>query len=137
MTALGCAAALLSFTVACGKDSVAEPDQVRIVAKLPEDVDEIRSKKNADAFRSWADRNGTASQKAAANRVGRILGEWDANTGNAYISTDIDGQKTLEADLRAMANDLVEAFDDWSDSELGYVSVYDRNGDALKTNHRF
>lgn len=104
---------------------------------LPADADKAQSKKHAHDFRTWVDAHGTQEQKEAASRVQRIIGEWDDKTGNAYISTDINGGTKPVKDSMATARALVAAFDSWKDSKQGYVSVYDVFGNALVTNHTF
>ncbi|MFD4631019.1 hypothetical protein ACFVYR_08505 [Streptomyces sp. NPDC058284] len=104
---------------------------------LPPDADKKQSRKNADDFRAWVEANGTQEQKKAASRVRRVIGEWDDRTGNAYISTDINGGTTPVKEPMATARALAAAFDDWKDSKEGYVSVYDVFGNALVTNEEF
>ncbi|QEU97550.1 hypothetical protein CP970_25000 [Streptomyces kanamyceticus] len=104
---------------------------------LPPDTDKARSKEQADDFRAWVDAHGTKEQKKAASRVRRVIGEWDDKTGNAYVSTDINGGTTPVKDPMATARALAAAFDDWKDSKEGYVSVYDVFGNALVTNETF
>ncbi|MGW2226892.1 hypothetical protein [Streptomyces formicae] len=105
--------------------------------KLPTDADEKQSKKHADDFRAWVDAHGTQEQKKAASRVRRVIGEWDDKTGNAYISTDINGGTKPVKDPMATARALATAFDDWKDAKEGYVSVYDVYGNALVMNEAF
>ncbi|MFI9343280.1 hypothetical protein ACIG0D_18720 [Streptomyces sp. NPDC052773] len=135
--ALALGAVLLAGTAACSTEKAAEPDKIGVVEKLPEDTNEAQSKKNAQEFRSWVAEHGTAQQKQAAGRVDRILGEWNEHTGNAYISTDINGGKTPVKDPRAAAAAIADAFAEWKDSEQGYASVYDVFGNAVLTNQRF
>lgn len=130
-------AVLMAGTAACSTDSAAEPDKIGVVEKLPADTDEAQSKKNAQEFRSWIDEHGTAQQKDAAGRVQRIIGEWNEKTGNAYISTDINGGKTQVEDPQAAATAIVKAFAGWKDSDQGYASVYDVFGNAMVTNYKF
>ncbi|MDX3387832.1 hypothetical protein PV682_41280 [Streptomyces niveiscabiei] len=129
--------AIVAGTAACSTDSTAEPDKIGVVEKLPADTDEAQSKKNAQEFRSWITEHGTAQQKDAAGRVQRIIGEWNEKTGNAYISTDINGGKTQVEDPQAAATAIAKAFGDWKDSDQGYASVYDVFGNAMITNYKF
>ncbi|MFH9426065.1 hypothetical protein [Streptomyces sp. NPDC017529] len=104
---------------------------------LPADNDKAQSKKHARDFRAWIGSHGTPDQKEAASRVQSIIGEWDDKTGNAYISTDINGGTKPVKDAMATARSLATAFDDWKDAKEGYVSVYDVFGNALVTNSSF
>ncbi|GLW49765.1 hypothetical protein Stsp02_54260 [Streptomyces sp. NBRC 14336] len=133
---LALGAVLLFGTAAC-TDSAPEADAVGVVEKLPEDTDSAQSEKNAAEFRAWAEKNGNAEEKDAVGRVQRILGEWDSKTGNAYVSTDINGGKSEVKDPQGAANTIAEAFAEWKDSDQGYVSVYDVFGNAMITNHKF
>jgi len=118
-------------------DTVPEPDSIGVVTKLPGDTSKATSVKQAGDFKSWLDKHGSESQKSAAVRVQRIIGEWDGNTGNAYISTDINGGPTPVEDPMATATVIAEAFDAYADSKQGYVSVYDVFGNVLISNARF
>ncbi|MFJ7075692.1 hypothetical protein [Streptomyces sp. NPDC098781] len=134
---LALGAVLVAGTSACSTDSAAKPDKIGVVEKLPTDTDEAQSKKNAREFRSWITEHGTAQQKEAVGRVQRIIGEWNEKTGNAYISTDINGGKTQVEDPQAAATSIAKAFGDWKDSDEGYASVYDVFGNAMITNYKF
>ncbi|WP_330457983.1 hypothetical protein OIB37_14400 [Streptomyces sp. NBC_00820] len=134
---LALGAVLAAGTTACSVKDTAKPDKIGVVEKLPVDTDKAQSKKNAREFRSWVEKNGTAQQKAAAARVDRIIGEWNEQTGNAYISTDINGGKTQVTDPQAAAGAIVKAFASWKDSKQGYASVYDVFGNAMVTNYQF
>nr|WP_223189574.1 hypothetical protein [Streptomyces sp. TRM68416] len=128
---------MLAGASACSIESAAKADQIGVAEKLPADPDQGKSEENAREFRSWVDAHGTAQQKDAVGRVQRIIGEWDEKTGNAYISTDINGGKTQVKDPQAAATAIVEAFGDWKDSEQGYASLYDVFGNAMITNYKF
>ncbi|MFS4092866.1 hypothetical protein [Streptomyces sp. AF1A] len=135
LLALG--AVLIAGTAGCSTEEAAKPDKVGVVEKLPTDTDKARSKQNAAEFRSWVEKHGTAEQKTAAPRVDRIIGEWNDQTGNAYISTDINGDKTPVKDAQATATAIAKAFASWKDSKEGYASVYDVFGNAVLTNYKF
>ncbi|WEV27725.1 hypothetical protein OYE22_22975 [Streptomyces sp. 71268] len=128
---------VIGLTTGCEWTETTPESSSRIQEVLPADPDKARSKKNGADFRAWVDDNGTALQREAATRVLDILGEWDANTGNAYISTDINGGLTPVEDSMASATALAEAFDKWKDSKRGFVSVYDVAGNALIANYEF
>jgi hypothetical protein len=130
-------AVLAAGTAACSTESTAKPDKIGVVEKLPDDTDKAQSKQNAAEFRSWVEEHGTAEEKSAVTRVDRILGEWNEQTGNAYISTDINGGKTQVADPQAAATAIAKAFASWKDSKEGYASVYDVYGNAVITNYKF
>ncbi|MEV5463865.1 hypothetical protein [Streptomyces sp. NPDC002788] len=134
---LALGAVLITGTAACSTESSAKADEIGVVEKLPTDPDKAKSKENAQQFRSWVNALGTAQEKDAVGRVQRIIGEWNEKTGNAYISTDINGGKTQVEDPQAAAAAIVEAFADWKDSNQGYASVYDVFGNAMITNHKF
>lgn len=128
---------MLAGATACTAEDTGRSDENTVMETLPEDTDTARSKKNAQEFRDWVADHGNAREKSAVRRVVRVLGEWDERTGNAYISTDINGGKTEVRDPQAAAKAIVEAFADWKDSEEGHASVYDVFGNAVITNHEF
>ncbi|WP_063741767.1 hypothetical protein [Streptomyces zinciresistens] len=130
-------AVLIVGAAGCSTDSAAKPDKIGVAEKLPADTNEAQSRKNAREFRAWINENGTAVQKGAVGRVQRIIGEWNAKTGNAYVSTDINGGKTPVKDPQAAADAVVKAFAEWKDSDQGFVSVYDVFGNAMIANYKF
>ncbi|MEU5346374.1 MULTISPECIES: hypothetical protein [unclassified Streptomyces] len=134
---LGLCAALFACATACTAEDTAKPDKVGAAETLPTDTDKKESRKQAEDFRSWVKEHGTTQEKAAVVRVERIIGEWDEHTGNAYVSTDINGGKTEVKDPQAAADAIVEAFGGWKDSDQGFVSVYDVFGNAMVTNKKF
>ncbi|MEU0738137.1 hypothetical protein [Streptomyces sp. NPDC006134] len=134
---LALGAVLMAGISACSTESSAEADKIGVVEKLPTDPDQAKSKENAQEFRSWVNVHGTAQEKDAVGRVQRIIGEWNEKTGNAYISTDINGGKTQVEGPQAAATAIAKAFGDWKDSEQGYASVYDVFGNAMITNYKF
>ncbi|UXY27722.1 hypothetical protein [Streptomyces sp. HUAS TT20] len=137
VTVFALGAVLAGAATACSTESTAKPDGIGVAEKLPDDTDKARSKQNAADFRSWVEEHGTAEQKTATTRVDRILGEWNEQTGNAYISTDINGGKTQVADPEAAATAIARAFASWKDAKEGYASVYDVYGNAVITNYKF
>ncbi|MEW2130208.1 hypothetical protein [Streptomyces sp. NPDC005435] len=138
VAALALAAFLAGGTGCSVLEDTAHPDgTTRAAEKLPADQDRARSKANAREFRAWAAAHGTGAQKSAAARVDRVIGTWDAQAGNAYVSTDIGGGRTPVADPQGTADAIAEAFASWKDSAAGLVSVYDVYGNAVVTNHRF
>ncbi|GAA2639596.1 hypothetical protein [Streptomyces vastus] len=134
---LALCAALFGGATACTAEDTAKADKVGVAETLPTDTDKKQSKKQAEDFRSWVKEHGTTQQKAAVLRVDRIIGEWNEHTGNAYISTDINGGKTEVKDPQAAVDAIVKAFSGWKDSDQGYVSVYDVFGNAMVTNQQF
>lgn len=126
---------VLAGTAACSVETTPEPDRIAVVGTLPPDTDKEQSKKQAEAFRSWVEEHGTVQRKEAVGRVDRIIGEWNEHTGNACISTDIDGDRLK--DPLGTATAIAEAFDDWKDAEQGYAPVYDVFGNIMIANHRF
>ncbi|MEV4340122.1 hypothetical protein [Streptomyces sp. NPDC049590] len=134
---LALSAVLIAGASACSTESSAKPDKIGVVEKLPSDPDEAKSKENAQEFRSWVNAHGTDQEKGAVGRVQRIIGEWSEKSGNAYISTDINGGKTQVEDPQAAATAVVKAFAEWKDSDQGYASVYDVFGNAMITNYKF
>ncbi|MFP3991464.1 hypothetical protein U9R90_29170 [Streptomyces sp. E11-3] len=131
--------AVLAFglTAGCALIETVPEGESAEKSTLPSDPNKTRSKKNAAEFRTWVSTHGTDEQKEAATRVQRIIGEWDADTGNAYVSTDINGGPTPVEDGMAAAAAVASAFDDWKDAKQGSVSVYDVFGNALVVNHKF
>ncbi|MEV7090662.1 hypothetical protein AB0O07_33165 [Streptomyces sp. NPDC093085] len=134
---LALGAVLIAGISACSIETSAKADKIGVVEKLPEDLDQAKSKENAQEFRSWVDAHGSAQEKDAVGRVQRIIGEWNKRTGNAYISTDISAGKTQEKDPQAAASAIAKAFGDWQNSDQGYASVYDVSGNAMITNYKF
>ncbi|QKW49992.1 hypothetical protein [Streptomyces buecherae] len=127
----------VGLTAGCEWTETTPESSSRIQEVLPADPDEARSEEHARDFRAWVDDNGTPRQREAVTRVLSIIGEWDEETGNAYVSTDINGGLTPVEDSMASATALAEAFDRWQNSEQGFVSVYDVAGNALIANYEF
>ncbi|MFJ3229585.1 hypothetical protein [Streptomyces sp. NPDC086787] len=136
VAALALGTLLAAGTAAC-TESTAKADGTGVTEKLPADTDKARSKQNAQEFRSWVKEHGTPQQKDAAALVERIIGEWDTKTGNAYISTDINGGESSMADPQSTAAAIAKAFDSWKDSKEGHASVYDVYGNAVVTDYEF
>ncbi|KUM74584.1 hypothetical protein [Streptomyces curacoi] len=135
--ALVLGAVMLAATAACTTEDSAKPDRNAVLETLPADPDEARSKKTAQEFRDWVAEHGDAQEKSAVRRVVRVLGEGDEPTGDAYVSTDINGGKTQVKDPLAAAQAVARAFADWKAAEQGRVSVYDVFGNAVVTGHEF
>ncbi|WP_156724689.1 hypothetical protein [Streptomyces apocyni] len=135
---LGAVVLAIGLTAGCALIETVPEGESADRSTLPSDPDKSRSKKQAADFRTWVSTHGTDEQKEAATRVQRVIGEWDAKTGNAYVSTDINGGPTPVEDGMAAAAAVASAFDDWKDPEQGgSVSVYDVFGNALVVNHKF
>ncbi|MEV3872431.1 hypothetical protein [Streptomyces sp. NPDC049906] len=136
LTALLVAGLTLGCEPSAGESDATPEPQVTGLAepKLPEDVDEARSTRAAKEFRSWVAAEGTARQQEAAARVDRVLGDWEGESAEAYLSTDLGGGDGSVRDPMGAAKALVAAFDGWKDAPNGMegtVSVHDVNGTAL------
>jgi hypothetical protein len=114
-------------------DSVG-PDPTGVATELPEDTNQAKSSQQAQEFRSWVDKHGTASQQKAAARVQKIIGEWDAKSGTAFISTDINGGPTQVKDPMSTAEAIVKTFTAYIQSQEIRVSLYDVFGQVLTGN---
>ncbi|MFE1444422.1 hypothetical protein [Streptomyces sp. NPDC058739] len=138
------ATALLGIAVAAGlltgctssDDHRNAASSSSVATKLPDDPDRTKSRKQAEEFRSWVRKHGTGAQQNAVTRVQKIIGEWDAETATAFISTDINGGPTPVADPMATADAIAEAFTTYTRSQKSRVSVYDVFGNLLAGERR-
>ncbi|MFJ6927312.1 hypothetical protein ACIQUP_08475 [Streptomyces nigra] len=96
-----------------------------------------QSRKNAEELRDWVRRHGDARQKEAVGRVRRIIRAGDGESGDAYVSTDINGGTTPVRDPLATAGAVAEAFAAWKGAEQGRVAVYDVFGNPMITARAF
>ncbi|WP_371666050.1 hypothetical protein OG306_34440 [Streptomyces sp. NBC_01241] len=111
-------------------DSAGPLPPTNIATKLPRDTNQAKSSKRAREFRSWVDKHGTNDQQKAATRVQKIIGDWDAKSGNAFISTDINGGPTPVEDPMSTAETIVETFSAIHSQQMRVV-VYDVFGEVL------
>ncbi|MFI8297146.1 hypothetical protein ACIGCZ_14500 [Streptomyces nigra] len=126
-------AALLAGAGACTAEDDARPAGER----MPADPDQAQSRKNAEELRDWVRRHGDARQKEAVGRVRRIIRAGDGESGDAYVSTDINGGTTPVRDPLATAGAVAEAFAAWKGAEQGRVAVYDVFGNPMITARAF
>lgn len=116
------------------QDNSAEPNPTGVATKMPEDTDRAASVEQAKEFRAWVGTHGTGSQQEAAERVQRIIGDWDSKAAAAFISTDINGGPTPVDDPIATAQTIVKTFTSYTRSATNKVSVYDVYGNILTGN---
>lgn len=85
----------------------------------------------ADQFKAFVAKNGTASEKAAVKHVTKVQGADKQNgiADTADIHTDFSGG--LMGPHQGEGKLLASAFADWKTSENGLVTVYDKDGELL------
>ncbi|MFE2811244.1 hypothetical protein ACFXGG_12405 [Streptomyces nigra] len=125
--------ALLAGGTACTAEDDARPAGER----MPADPDQAKSRKTAEELRDWVRRHGDARQKEAVGRVRRIIRAGDGESGDAHVSTDINGGPTPVRDPLATAGAVAEAFAAWKGAEQGRVAVYDVFGNPMITARAF
>ncbi|MDX5565795.1 hypothetical protein PYK79_24160 [Streptomyces sp. ID05-04B] len=134
-TPLLCIAAAAVLLTGCSlQDDSVEPGPTGVATKLPQDTNRAESSKRAHDFRSWVDKHGNGSQQEAAARVQRIIGDWDENSGAAFISTDINGGPTQVKDPASTAETIVKTFTAYIKPQKTRVRVYDVFGQVLTGN---
>ncbi|MFE9833962.1 hypothetical protein ACFYP4_02265 [Streptomyces sp. NPDC005551] len=85
----------------------------------------------AEQFKAFINKNGTASEKAAAKHITKVQGADKQNDilDAPEIYTDFSGG--LVGPHQGEGKLLASAFADWKDSENGLVTVYDKDGELL------
>ncbi|TWF87015.1 hypothetical protein [Streptomyces capillispiralis] len=87
----------------------------------------------AEQFKAFVQKNGTAAEKEAVAHVTKVQGADEQNDilDSADIFTDFTGG--LMGEGMGPAKLLASAFADWKQSENGLVTVYDADGELLGT----
>lgn len=85
----------------------------------------------AERFKAFVQKNGTASEKEAVSHVTKVQGADEQNDilDTADVYTDFTGGLTGEG--TGPAKLIASAFADWKQSENGLVTVYDADGELL------
>jgi hypothetical protein len=90
----------------------------------------------ADQFKAFVNKNGSAKEKAAAAHITKVQGADKQNDimDTADVYTDFTGG--LMGEGAAPAELITSAFKDWKQSKNGLVTVYDATGETI-TNSEF
>nr|WP_255306502.1 hypothetical protein [Streptomyces sp. Wb2n-11] len=85
----------------------------------------------AQEFKAYVAKNGTATEKAAAEHITKVQGADKQNDilDTAEVYTDYTGgfMSANQSDAKLIAS----AFADWRDSKNGLVTVYDKDGEIM------
>ncbi|MFH9730616.1 hypothetical protein [Streptomyces sp. NPDC017260] len=111
------------------KSGDAKPDG-RSDAKPAEDK-AVEKASQADQFKAFVRKNGTAAEKDAVSHVTKVQGADEQNDilDAADVYTNFTGG--LMGEGTGPANLIASAFADWKQSENGLVTVYDADGELL------
>ncbi|MGW1093389.1 hypothetical protein ACWD4L_46305 [Streptomyces sp. NPDC002596] len=87
----------------------------------------------AEQFKAFIDKNGTAAEKAAAKHITKVQGADETNDimDTADVYTDFTGG--LMGPHQGEGKLLASAFADWKSSKNGLVTIYDKAGEILST----
>ncbi|MFG3008548.1 hypothetical protein [Streptomyces calvus] len=87
----------------------------------------------AEQFKAFVQKNGTAAEKEAVSHVTKVQGADEQNDilDSANVYTDFTGG--LMGEGTGPANLIASAFADWKQSDNGLVTVYDAEGELLGT----
>lgn len=107
------------------KTTDAKPAEKKPAAPPAQDLSQ------ADQFKAFVAKNGTAAEKAAVKHVTKVQGADKQNgiADTADIHTDYAGG--LMGPHQGEGKLLASAFADWKTSENGLVTVYDKDGELL------
>ncbi|MET9775404.1 hypothetical protein ABZ023_14285 [Streptomyces sp. NPDC006367] len=85
----------------------------------------------ADRFKAFVEKNGTATEKQAVSHVTKVQGADEQNDilDTADVYTDFTGG--IMGEGTGPAKLIASAFADWKDSDNGLVTVYDAEGEIL------
>ncbi|GAA3991186.1 hypothetical protein GCM10022384_43760 [Streptomyces marokkonensis] len=91
----------------------------------------VEKASQADRFKAFVQKNGTAAEKDAVSHVTKVQGADEQNDllDAADVYTDLTGG--LMGEGTGPANLIASAFADWKQSENGLVTVYDADGELL------
>ncbi|MEU0133529.1 hypothetical protein ABZ172_05755 [Streptomyces sp. NPDC006296] len=119
-----------------GADTTATAPQERAAAEPVEQADdkpaeEKQERSQADRFKAFVAKNGTAAEQAAAEHVTKVQGADKSNgiLDSADVYTDFSGG--MMGPHQGEGKLLASAFADWKDSDNGLVTVYDKDGEIL------
>lgn len=122
-------------TVAAAPEKAADDKPAdKPAAPAKEDKPKPAPKKDlsqADEFKAFINKNGTAAEKAAAKHIVKVQGA-DSDNGildAADVYTDFTGG--MMGPHQGDGKLLASAFADWKDSENGLVTIYDTDGELL------
>lgn len=115
------------------KAAVAPKEPAKGADAKPADkpADKPKELSQADQFKAFVVKNGTASEKAAVKHVTKVQGADKQNDmlDTASVYTDFAGG--LMGPHQGEGKLLASAFADWKTSENGLVTVYDKDGELL------
>ncbi|GAA3483267.1 hypothetical protein [Streptomyces yanii] len=85
----------------------------------------------AEQFKAFIDKNGTAAEKAAAKHITKVQGADETNDimDTADVYTDFTGG--MMGPHQGEGKLLASAFADWKSSKNGLVTIYDKAGEIL------
>ncbi|MFC8097003.1 hypothetical protein ACH4MG_14445 [Streptomyces sp. NPDC017454] len=91
----------------------------------------VEKASQADQFKAFVQKNGTAAEKDAIAHVTKVQGADEQNDilDAADVYTDFTGG--IMGEGTGPANLIASAFADWKQSENGLVTVYDADGELL------
>ncbi|WP_395573008.1 hypothetical protein [Streptomyces sp. BK79] len=91
----------------------------------------VEKASQADQFKAFVKKNGTAAEQDAVSHVTKVQGAEEQNDilDAADVYTDFTGG--IMGEGTGPANLIASAFADWKQSENGLVTVYDAEGELL------
>ncbi|AQS69214.1 hypothetical protein [Streptomyces pactum] len=91
----------------------------------------VEKASQAEQFKAFVQKNGTAAEKDAVSHVTKVQGAEEQNDilDAADVYTDFTGG--IMGEGTGPANLIASAFADWKQSENGLVTVYDADGELL------
>ncbi|WP_345632840.1 hypothetical protein [Streptomyces thinghirensis] len=91
----------------------------------------VEKASQADQFKAFVRKNGTAAEKDAVSHVTKVQGAEEQNDilDAADVYTDFTGG--IMGEGTGPANLIASAFADWKQSENGLVTIYDAEGELL------
>ncbi|MFJ8542864.1 hypothetical protein ACIRFH_12775 [Streptomyces sp. NPDC093586] len=114
-----------------GSSSGGSSDAEQAEEKKPAEDKAVEKASQADQFKAFVQKNGTATEKKAVSHVTKVQGADEQNDilDTADVYTDFTGGIMGEGEGAAKL--IASAFADWKDSENGLVTVYDAEGELL------
>jgi hypothetical protein len=90
-----------------------------------------KEQSQADQFKAFVAKNGTATEKQAMDHVTKVQGADERNDilDSAEVYTDYSGG--LTGPDQSNGKLIASAFADWRNSDNGLVTVYDKDGEIL------
>lgn len=91
----------------------------------------VEKASQAEQFKAFVQKNGTAAEKDAVSHVTKVQGAEEQNDilDAADVYTDFTGG--IMGEGTGPANLIASAFADWKQSENGLVTIYDAEGELL------